>query len=139
MDNFFTRLDAFMKYKGLNDNKITVQAGIAVGTLGKQRRGGKGLSYESISKILRTYPDLSTEWLITGRGEMLKKDEAEFVDMKTLFGLVDKLAHDVAKIHEKSDLMVTQLEYIRMQVSTLQEENKRLSAQLNVDLSKREW
>lgn len=70
---------------------------------------------------------------------MLKKDEAEFVDMKTLIGLVDKLAHDVAKIHEKSDLMVTQLEYIRMQVSTLQEENKRLSAQLNVDLSKREW
>lgn len=138
MDNFFTRLDAFMKYKGLNDNKITVQAGIAVGTLGKQRRGGKGLSYESISKILRTYPDLSTEWLITGRGEMLKK-MTEFVDMKTLIGLVDKLAHDVAKIHEKSDLMVTQLEYIRMQVSTLQEENKRLSAQLNVDLSKREW
>ena len=79
---FFTRLDEFMQYKGLNDNKITVQAKIAVGTLGKQRRSGKGLSYESIVKILRTYPELNPAWLILGEGEMLKKNEQPPANLK---------------------------------------------------------
>ena len=72
-DTLFSRLDKFMQYKGLNDNKITVQTHIAVGTLGKQRRSGKGLSYESIVKILNTYPELSPSWLLLGKGEMLIK------------------------------------------------------------------
>ena len=70
-DTLFSRLDKFMQYKGLNDNKITVQTHIAVGTLGKQRRSGKGLSYESIVKILNTYPELNPSWLLLGKGEML--------------------------------------------------------------------
>ena len=71
----FTRLDAFMQCKGLNDNRITVQAKIAVGTIGKQRRSGKGLSYDSIVKILRTYPELNPTWFILGEGEMFLNDK----------------------------------------------------------------
>lgn len=70
---FFTRLDEFMQYKGLNDNKITVQAKIAVGTLGKQRRSGKGLSYDSIVKILRTYPELIPHGLCWARVKCSKR------------------------------------------------------------------
>lgn len=76
-DTLFSRLDKFMQYKGLNDNKITVQTHIAVGTLGKQRRSGKGLSYESIVKILNTYPELNPSWLLLGKGEMLINKELQ--------------------------------------------------------------
>lgn len=70
-EDFFDRLDKYMEFKRLNDNKVTVQTGIPVGSLGKQRKGARGLSVNSIAKILYAYEDLSADWLITGRGEML--------------------------------------------------------------------
>lgn len=72
MEDFFDRLDKFMLYKGLNDNKMTVQAGLSVGSLGKQRKGARGLSNDSIAKILYVYSELDANWLLTGKGNMLK-------------------------------------------------------------------
>lgn len=74
MTDFFDRLDTYMKYRGLNDNKLTVLAQLSIGALGKQRKGGRGLSVESIAKILYACPDLDADWLMTGRGEMLKPE-----------------------------------------------------------------
>ena len=54
MIDFFSRLDKFMTYKGLNDNKLTVETGISNGLIGKARKRGS-LSQENISKILYTY------------------------------------------------------------------------------------
>lgn len=63
-----------MEYSKLNDNKLTVLADLSVGSLGKQRRGSRGLSNDSIAKILLSCSELSADWLITGRGDMLRKD-----------------------------------------------------------------
>lgn len=71
MTGFFDRLDIYMKHRGLNDNKITIDAGISNGLIGKGRKRGS-ISQENISKILCTYSDLSADWLLTGGGEMLK-------------------------------------------------------------------
>ena len=72
MNDFFDRLDTYMKSKGLNDNQVTVQAGLSIGSLGKQRKGSRGLSNESIAKLLHVYEDLSADWLILGKGAMLR-------------------------------------------------------------------
>ena len=74
-EDFFDRLDRYMIYKKLNDNKVTVESGIPVGSLGKQRKGSRWLSIASIAKLLYTYSDLNADWLITGRGEMLLSEE----------------------------------------------------------------
>lgn len=77
MIGFFDRLDKFIEYKGLNDNKITIETGISNGLIGKGRKRGS-ISQENISKILCTYPDLDANWLLTGQGPMLKdKEQAE--------------------------------------------------------------
>lgn len=75
MGDFFDRLDKYMNYKGLNDNKLTVLAQLSIGSLGKQRKGSRGLSAESIAKILHVCSDLNADWLLTGVGEMLKKEQ----------------------------------------------------------------
>lgn len=72
MIDFFNRLDNYMNFKGLNDNKITVEAGISNGLIGKARKRGS-LSQDNISKILYTYSDLDANWLFTGTGNMLKR------------------------------------------------------------------
>jgi phage repressor protein C with HTH and peptisase S24 domain len=63
-----------MKIKQLNDNKITVEAGISNGLIGKGRKRG-AISQENISKILQKYTDLNANWLLTGEGEMLKSEK----------------------------------------------------------------
>lgn len=65
------RFDNYMKFRGLNDNKVTVQAGLSVGIIGKSRNKYRDLSDKVIDKILKTYPEINKVWLITGEGEML--------------------------------------------------------------------
>lgn len=73
MIDFFSRLDNYLKYKGLNDNKLTVETGISNGLIGKARKRGS-LSQDNISKILCKYSELDANWLLTGIGYMLKSD-----------------------------------------------------------------
>lgn len=65
------RLDEYMKYKHLNDNKVTAQAGLSVGVIGKSRSDGRDLSDKAIEKIVKFYTDLNSEWLSSGVGEMI--------------------------------------------------------------------
>lgn len=88
--DFFDRLDKYMEYSGLNDNKVTVKSGIPVGSLGKQRKGARGLSVSSIAKILYAYEDLNADWLITGRGEMILSTERKEED-EGLLELLNRL------------------------------------------------
>lgn len=122
----FSRLDMFMAHKGLNDNRITVQSKIAVGTLGKQRRSGKGLSYDSIVKILRTYPELNPTWLILGDGEMLTTGYQEPINIKNLNELLKQQEALINDQHRKIELLISQLDYIRTLISENQQMLQRL-------------
>ena len=75
MMDFFGRLDMFMRYRGLNDNKISLTAGISNGLIGKGRKRG-GISQENISKLIHAYPELDANWLLTGQGSMLREQSA---------------------------------------------------------------
>ncbi|MCD8266609.1 MAG: helix-turn-helix domain-containing protein [Prevotellaceae bacterium] len=65
------RLDAFMKYKELNDNQMTVQCGLSVGLLGKARSHRSKLGEGTILKVSRAFPEVNVDWLLNGKGEML--------------------------------------------------------------------
>lgn len=68
------RFDKYMEINDLNDNKVTVQLGIAVGTIGKSRKEGRDLSERVVEKILKYYQDINRVWLLTGEGPMLKTE-----------------------------------------------------------------
>lgn len=65
------RFDKYMEEKGLNDNKVTLDLKLSVGTIGKSRKEGRDLSDKVVEKILNFYTDLNRVWLITGQGDML--------------------------------------------------------------------
>ena len=66
------RFDIYMKYKHLNDNKVTEQIKLSNGVIGKSRKEGRDLSDKVIEKILSHYSDLNSNWLLYGEGDMLK-------------------------------------------------------------------
>lgn len=70
MEKKIERFDKYMKAKGLNDNKVTNNLGLSIGTLGKSRKENRDLSEKNIEKILNFYTDLNRTWLLTGEGSM---------------------------------------------------------------------
>lgn len=71
MERKIDRFDMYMKYSGLNDNRVTNDLGLSVGTLGKSRNDSRDLSDRNIELILNYYKNLNRVWLLTGEGEML--------------------------------------------------------------------
>ena len=71
---FIDRLQAFFDYEGLNDNQITVSAGLSVGLINRTRKDRSGMNSGNLTKILNAYPQLSADWLLTGKGHMIKSE-----------------------------------------------------------------
>lgn len=69
---FIERLQYFMEHFGINDNQLTVDAGLSVGLIGKAKKTGKAMNSSNIEKILNAYPELNPEWLMLGSGEMIR-------------------------------------------------------------------
>lgn len=77
MENIIDRLEAVMKHFGLNNNSLTVQAGLSVGLLGQARKNRKGLHSDTIEKVLTALSAVSPAWFVLGEGEMLRQGVPE--------------------------------------------------------------
>lgn len=82
MNRAIDRFGEYMQLKNLNDNRVTVELGIAVGTISKSRAEGRDLSAKVIAKILAHYSDIREDWLLLGKGEMLKNNCTSEVDIE---------------------------------------------------------
>ena len=67
IDRFLQYLD----YKGITENKATVDCDLSKGLLGQAKSGKSDLGGKTIEKVLSFYQDLSRVWLLTGTGSML--------------------------------------------------------------------
>ena len=84
METITDRLRMYMDYRGLNPNKITVEAALSVGLIGKSLKSGKGFNSDTIEKILHTYADLDPVWFLLGEGEMLKRNVKDTLPLETV-------------------------------------------------------
>ena len=63
-----SRLREFIDYKGLSVQSFELQCGLSNGAVSKM---GNNTRRSTIDKISKTYPELNTNWLLTGEGGML--------------------------------------------------------------------
>lgn len=73
-------------YKSLN---ITLKSfsealDISEGTLKSMFNRGTNPSFDVIEKIANAYPNISMDWLITGKGKMLKQDAKEGINLSNV-------------------------------------------------------
>lgn len=89
------RLQEYVKYKGITLNQIAVVIGVSNSYFSKMASNGGSLGEDIIRKILLFYDDLNSDWLIIGRGKMIKdraisQNEApDFVNAKLVQALAD--------------------------------------------------
>lgn len=68
-------ISLYLGQKGVSDYEFYKNSGITRGILTQKN----GISEDNIARFLAYAPDVNLEWLLTGRGEMLKQNESEKV------------------------------------------------------------
>jgi hypothetical protein len=105
MSRRIDRFDRYMKAKGLNDNRVTVQLGLSVGVLGKSRKEGRDLSSKATEKILAYYSDINRVWLLAGEGDMLVSDKLDYPEGISGYAL----ASDLVERYETKEIELDEL------------------------------
>ena len=69
--------------------------------LTRQVNGGASITYETILRFLEIFPEVSAEWLLRGKGEMILSDNLPPIlgdESENDLDTHDKLAHDTKEI-----------------------------------------
>lgn len=75
MSKITERIDLFRISINASFRAFEIAIGVSNGTIGNAVKKHTDVSLDTISKIIETYPQLSAEWLIAGRGQMFITDE----------------------------------------------------------------
>lgn len=96
MDKFFVenslteRIRQLMEQLGMNKKTFSEKIGENPSKISHIFMGRNNPSLDMLQKILRAFPDVSTDWLIMGRGESLLNNERQKIDDHELSGLENK-------------------------------------------------
>lgn len=66
------RLKEYIDSKGISVSAFEKSIGMSNASFGKSLKNKGAIGTDKLENILTVYPDLSPDWLLTGRGEMLK-------------------------------------------------------------------
>lgn len=114
------RIKEVIAHSGLSDRAFAIKCGLAQNTLNRQLNGVRELSLATVNAILITFEDISSDWLLRGKGEMLISDSLrKNENTERLSRLVDTITTLQGTINE-------QIKTIQL----LSEENKKLSGEL---------
>lgn len=72
------RIQQYIENKGISKYRFYQRSGLSNGALDK----GENIGSDKCEKILYAFPDLNSDWLLTGRGSMLKNNGLELIDNK---------------------------------------------------------
>jgi hypothetical protein len=66
-----SRLKKYIDFKGISTAGFERSIGMSNASFGKSLKNGGTIGADKLEIILKVYPDLNVNWLISGRGEML--------------------------------------------------------------------
>lgn len=74
------RIKQFVDYKEISLNQLADAVGASNSYFNKVVKLNTSVGAERVEKILRAFPELNAEWLITGEGSMLKSRQQEMIN-----------------------------------------------------------
>lgn len=74
-ENTLNRIKQYIDYKGLTISSFEREVGMSNGSFASQLKNNKTIGVDKLENILNIFPDINIEWLLTGNGPMLKKNE----------------------------------------------------------------
>lgn len=77
MSNTLQRLKQYIDYKGLSLRGFEQSIKISNGSFTNQLKNGKTIGVDKLENILRIYEELNPDWVLTGKGAMLREEPQE--------------------------------------------------------------
>lgn len=78
------RVISICRQKSVAESQFAKMIGSNQKTINQQLRGERSISLDTISKILSSFEDVSSEWLLRGEGDMLKpQPTSPYLESKT--------------------------------------------------------
>lgn len=71
MCKILDRIKEYLDYKGIPVATFEKSLGMSNSSFGKQLKKGAAIGTDKLENILKTYPDLSPVWVLTGQGPMI--------------------------------------------------------------------
>lgn len=122
METSRKRIIYFIEHQGIKPKYFLEKTGLSKGFIDRSHQKS-GATDIHLSKILEAYPELNPEWLITGKGEMIRSD----VDNTPLLAR-EPIAEYETSLKEKVVLMEKEIQLL--------EENKALQQKIIAQLEK---
>lgn len=119
------RLKQIISQMGLSDRAFSIKCGIAQNTLSRQLSGAREVSLTTICAVLDKCPEISAEWLMRGKGEMLLTSEQPTEAEDRMNKLIDTIAFQQDTIKN-----------LQARINELETTNKRLETQVALYLGK---
>ena len=110
------RILLFLSKSGISQYDFYRKTGITRGILGQDT----GISEDNISRFLAYYTNVSTEWLLTGRGPMLRDISEPKEPVEKQSYVDDGLKNDTVTVAQL-------LEIVNKQVDIIKEQNREIS------------
>lgn len=76
MTSISDRISSLIKQKGISARALEQRIGCSNGVISRCISKGTDISSQWVSKIIESFDELNAEWLLTGRGNMLKEEPA---------------------------------------------------------------
>lgn len=72
MEKFFNNISQLIENEGIKVTSLESEIGASQGVLSRAIRKHSSISVEWVIKLLKKYPKYNANWLLTGKGNMLK-------------------------------------------------------------------
>ena len=94
------RINAILKHYKISASQFADEIGVQRASVSHVISERNKPGFDFIQKIIHTYPSISAEWLITGKGEMLKSKISD-TDLFSEMEIADKKSTNDKKSEEK--------------------------------------
>lgn len=99
------RIKAIMNHYNLSVNAFSAKIGANQVTINQQMNGDRKVSLDTILKIVNSFDLISSQWLLTGKGEMLKssspKEESAPITNERLLSIIESQQRTIENLSKK--------------------------------------
>ena len=117
------RLMKFMRYREMSASRFERMCGLSNGYFNKLRNA-PGL--DKIDKMLRVFPELNREWVLTGEGSMLNEGYTTFEPVGLATPTAPNLENEIKILQAQLELKDKLIDSLQAEVNTLKDMNKQL-------------
>lgn len=122
-DSVKQRLMKFMDYKEISASRFERMCGLSNGYFNKLRNA-PGL--DKIDKMLRVFPELSREWVLTGEEPMLNEGYTTFDPVGVATPTAPNLENEIKILQTQLELKDKLIDSLQADVNMLREMNQKL-------------